>query len=73
MFRGLRGEPLDLPIEEKHIAESHPMFVWWHTLAHHLIRTIQQDTGYSSSAITERIYAHEIDGKWTGGDFALRH
>ena len=67
MFRGLRGEPLDLPIEEKHIAESHPMFVWWHTLAHHLIRTIQQDTGYSSSAITERIYAHEIDGKWTGG------
>jgi hypothetical protein len=67
LYRGLRTEPLTVKVEEEHVAESHPMFVWWHTLAHHLIRTIQHDTGYSSSAISERIYAQEVGGKWTGG------
>ena len=67
LYRGLRNEPLTTKINEKHLAELHPMFVWWHTLSHHLIRTIQQDTGYSSSAISERIFAHKIDGRWTGG------
>ena len=48
-------------------AESHPLFVWWHTFAHHLIRAIQADTGYSSAAIAERIYAvPERDGNWRG-------
>jgi len=48
-------------------AESHPLFVWWHTFAHHLIRSVQAETGYSSSAISERIYAIEKpDGTWTG-------
>ena len=67
LYRGLRTEPLTVTVEGKHVAESHPMFVWWHTLSHHLIRTIQQDTGYSSSAISERVYAQEVNGKWTGG------
>lgn len=73
MFRGLRSEEfghfdtLDLDGKSSAIIESHPMFVWWHTLAHHLIRTIQHDTGYSSSAINERIYAEKVNGKWTGG------
>lgn len=73
MFRGLRSEELghfetlDPAAKAASIVESHPMFVWWHTLSHHLIRTIQHDTGYSSSAINERIYAEEINGKWTGG------
>jgi hypothetical protein len=73
MFRGLRSEELgyfdnlDPAAKAASIVESHPMFVWWHTLSHHLIRTIQHDTGYSSSAINERIYAEKINGKWTGG------
>jgi len=47
--------------------ESHPMFVWWHTFAHHLIRAVQAETGYSSSAISERIYAvPKSDGSWNG-------
>ena len=33
------------------LAEYRPEFVWWHTFAHALIRSIQADTGYSSSAI----------------------
>ena len=48
-------------------AESHPMFVWWHTFSHHLIRSVQAETGYSSSAISERVYAvQKPNGKWTG-------
>jgi hypothetical protein len=47
--------------------ESHPLFVWWHTFSHHLIRAVQAETGYSSSAISERVYAvQKPDGKWTG-------
>jgi hypothetical protein len=36
--------------------ELHPVFVWWHTLSHILIRAISVDAGYSSAAIRERIY-----------------
>jgi hypothetical protein len=51
----------------EYFAESHPVFVWWHTLAHHMIRAIQAETGYSSSAIRERVYAApDADGKWSG-------
>lgn len=67
LFRGLRTEPSDVEVNSKHIAESHPCFVWWHTFAHQLIRIIQQDTGYSSSSIKERIYCENIDGIWKGG------
>jgi hypothetical protein len=40
--------------------ELHPVFVWWHTLAHVLIRAISIDAGYSSASIRERIYL-EVD------------
>jgi len=36
--------------------EVHPGFVWWHTLAHLLIRIISEECGYSSASIRERIY-----------------
>jgi hypothetical protein len=43
------------------------LFVWWHTFSHHLIRAVQAETGYSSSAISERVYAiPKPDGSWTG-------
>jgi hypothetical protein len=38
----------------------HPVFVWWHTLAHRLINALSIDSGYSSAALRERIYI-EID------------
>lgn len=34
----------------------HPLFVWWHTLSHRIIRGLSLDSGYSSAAIRERIY-----------------
>lgn len=36
--------------------ELHPVFIWWHTLAHMLLRVLSVDSGYSSSSIRERIY-----------------
>ena len=48
-------------------AEIDPVFVWWHTLSHALIRTISEYAGYSSSSIRERIYLDDIAGKKIGG------
>jgi len=70
MHQALRGKDLKAghTIQDEEVVEIHPMFVWWHSLAHQLIRAIQHDTGYSSSAITERIYAVKNgDGTWSGG------
>lgn len=47
----------------------HPVFVWWHTLAHRLINALSIDSGYSSAAIRERIYIDidEASGEASGG------
>ena len=47
--------------------ELHPGFVWWHTLAHLLVRSISEDAGYSSSAIRERVYFKAGSGSFSGG------
>lgn len=36
--------------------QLHPVFVWWHTLAHRLINALALDSGYSSAAVRERVY-----------------
>ena len=36
--------------------ELNPLFVWWHTMAHLLVRSIASEAGYSSASIRERIY-----------------
>ena len=51
----------------EYFSEAHPSFVWWHTFAHHLIRSIQADTGYSSASIRERVYSvPNQSGVWEG-------
>lgn len=45
----------------------HPVFVWWHTLAHRLINALSVDSGYSSAAIRERIYVKHTERGSTGG------
>lgn len=47
----------------------HPIFVWWHTLAHRLINALSIDSGYSSAALRERIYfdIEEKSGQAIGG------
>lgn len=47
--------------------ELHPVFVWWHTLAHLLIRTISVDSGYSSASIRERVYLETNGDRARGG------
>lgn len=47
---------------------NHPVFVWWHSLAHRLIRALSFDSGYSSTAVRERVYVRIDDsGQATGG------
>lgn len=36
---------------------SKPLFVWWHSLSHAIIRELGYTSGYSSASIRERIYA----------------
>jgi len=43
--------------------ELHPLFVWWHTLSHFLIRVISTDSGYSSASIRERVYVNADEEK----------
>ena len=47
--------------------ELHPVFVWWHTFAHLLIRSISIDSGYSSAAIRERVYFEGEPHRARGG------
>lgn len=42
--------------------ELNPVFVWWHTLAHALIRAIGEHAGYSSASIRERVYTDKSRG-----------
>ncbi len=52
---------------DKH--QFHPLFVWWHTLAHRLINALSVDSGYSSAAIREHIFldVDEKTGEANGG------
>lgn len=49
--------------------QLHPVFVWWHTLAHRLINGLAVDSGYSSTAIRERVFISidERTGEAGGG------
>lgn len=49
--------------------QLHPVFIWWHTLAHRLINALSVDSGYSSAAVRERIYIDidEDTGEASGG------
>lgn len=66
---GRAGSYPDFPFRDaaQSREELHPGFVWWHTLAHLLVRTISEDAGYSSSAIRERIYFRQGNGRFSGG------
>lgn len=50
--------------------ELHPVFVWWHTLSHALMRVMGDEAGYSSAAIRERVFV-QIDGNRARGGILL--
>jgi len=47
--------------------ELHPSFVWWHTVAHLLIRAISVEAGYSSASVRERVYVETQQNRVRGG------
>lgn len=47
--------------------ELHPVFVWWHTLSHLLLRVLSVDSGYSSASIRERVYLEKTERGVRGG------
>ena len=80
LYRGLRTEPLTVTVEGKHVVESHPMFVWWHTLSHHQLNNstghwlfivgIQRDLRPRSEWQTTGgilLYVTEGEGRHLGG------
>ena len=48
-----------------------PVFVWWHTLSHRLLRALSIDSGYSSAAIRERVYLKTSEGGESEGGLLL--
>ena len=68
-LRGLTQGDLHQQIMPYSLHELHPMFVWWHTLAHRLINGMAIDSGYSSASIRERVFVDIDDqsGSATGG------
>ncbi|RLJ00739.1 MAG: hypothetical protein DRP11_05485, partial [Candidatus Aenigmatarchaeota archaeon] len=45
----------------------HPVFVWWHTLSHLLLRAVSIDSGYSPASIRERVYIEKTKEGVRGG------
>ncbi|ADR35556.1 Protein of unknown function DUF1998 [Oceanithermus profundus DSM 14977] len=41
---------------DQDVHRFHPVFVWWHTFSHLLLRVLAVDSGYSLASISERIY-----------------
>lgn len=38
---------------------KNPLFVWWHTLSHAIIKSLSLSCGYSSASLHERVYLDE--------------
>ena len=47
---------------------ARPMFVWYHSISHALIRALSQYGGYSSSSLRERVY---VDRKFKKGGILI--
>lgn len=47
--------------------ELHPVFVWWHTLSHALLRVLGEEAGYPHASLHERIFLHVDGGRARGG------
>lgn len=53
----------DLPSNKERPEISSPLFVWWHTLSHAIIKSLSLSCGYSSAALHERVYIDELTEK----------
>jgi hypothetical protein len=48
-----------------------PVYIWWHTLSHRLLRALSVDSGYSSASIRERVYVQSRPGAESRGGLLL--
>ena len=55
VFRGLGRDELT------------PLFVWWHTFSHLLMRSVSIEAGYSAASIRERVYIQNDGNRLRGG------
>jgi hypothetical protein len=47
--------------------ETSPLFVWWHTFSHMLMRELSADAGYPLASMRERVYAiPSEESPWSG-------
>ena len=56
--------------DESHRIELHPLFVYLHTLSHSVIRSVSMVSGYSSTALRERVYLN-VDAETPRGGFLI--
>jgi hypothetical protein len=55
------------PFRTDRSEELHPVFVWWHTLAHLLIRALALHSGYGAASVRERVYLEIGKDRTRGG------
>ena len=48
--------------------KTEPLFIWWHSFAHQIIKELAIDSGFTTTALNERIYCMENDdGSYSAG------
>ncbi len=58
-----RWKNASLPTVKERPEVGNPLFVWWHTLCHAIIKSLSLSCGYASASLHERIYIDETTGK----------
>jgi len=62
------GEEQTIDALHTEIMRTHPLFVWWHSLAHELINQLAIDSGFAGASLGERVYCVERgDGRYAVG------
>ena len=54
-----------LPENQDRPESTKPLFVWWHTLSHAILKSLSLSCGYSAASLHERVYIDNVKG--TGG------
>tara|TARA_B100000676_G_scaffold157266_1_gene154976 strand:+ start:3501 stop:10052 length:6552 start_codon:yes stop_codon:yes gene_type:complete len=53
---------------EKLKMQTNPLFIWWHSFAHQIISELAIDSGFTTTALNERVYClKNEDGSYSAG------
>ena len=48
--------------------QTNPLFIWWHSFAHQIISELAIDSGFTTTALNERVYClKNEDGSYSAG------